>query len=260
MRRSTIAAVVGGICLFVAYTATAADNATITGDSVRMRWEPNTNAEIITTLNKGTRVEVVSRSGVYQTIGGDSAFWYNVTYGKDSGYVFGRFVAIDRAAAPSFEPVMLPGGPSFPFEDWGACPMECCAYREWNATKETVVRTARYETAPAAFTVKAGEWVTGLTGVVIVTSPGRGVVSTSMKLGNRQASPGDLVEYLTYQGEGFYKVWFKGQMLDGVEGYNPITMTVEPAWVWWAEIKNKKGQVGWTNEVRNFDHIYSCGD
>jgi hypothetical protein len=49
-------------------------------------------------------------------------------------------------------------------------------------------------------------------------------------------------------------------MLDGVEGYNPIVMKVEPVWVWWAEIKNKKGQIGWTNETGNFGHIYSCGD
>jgi len=81
-----------------------------------------------------------------------------------------------------------------------------------------------------------------------------------MKLGERQASPGDVVEYLTYQGEGFYKVWFKGQMLDGVEGYGSIVMKAEPVWIWWAEIKNKKGQVGWTNEVRHFGNIYSCGD
>lgn len=248
------------ICLVTAYGAAAADNATITGDGVRMRGETSTNSEVIATLNKGTRVEVISRTSVFDTIGGDSAFWYYVGYGADTGFVFGRFIAIDVAAAPSFEPAILPGSPSFPFEDWGACPMECCAYREWSVEKETVARTDRRETAPAAFTVKPGEWVTGLTGVVIVTSPGRGVVTTSMKLGNRQASPGDLVEYLTYQGEGFYKVWFKGQMLDGVEGYNPIVMTVEPVMVWWAEIKNKKGQVGWTNQTGNFDHIYSCGD
>ena len=260
MRRSIGIFLIGLICLGGALTAAGADNAAITGDGVRMRGETSTDSEIIATLTKGTRVEVINRTSVFETIGGDSAFWYYIGYGNDTGFVFGRFIAVDPAASPSFEPAMLPGGPSFPFEDWGACPMECCAYREWSVEKETVARTDRYETAPPAFTVKPGEWVTGLTGVVIVTSPGRGVVTTSMKLGNRQAAPGDVVEYLTYQGEGFYKVWFKGQMLDGVEGYNPIMMTVEPVMVWWAEIRNKKGQVGWTNEVGNFGNIYSCGD
>jgi hypothetical protein len=260
MRRSMGLTVVLFICLVAAVGAAAADNASITGDGVRMRAEASTDANVVISLNKGTRVEVVNRTQIYQTIGGDSAFWYYVTYGKDSGFIFGRFLAIDPVAAPSFEPLALPGSPAFPFEDWGACPMECCAYREWSVEKETVVRSDRYETAPAAFTVKPGDWVTGTTGVVIVVSPGRGEVTTSMKLGNRQASPGDVVEYLTYQGEGFYKVWFKGQMLDGVEGYNPIVMKVEPVWVWWAEIKNKKGQIGWTNETGNFGHIYSCGD
>jgi hypothetical protein len=260
MKRSIGLLIVLLVCLAAAYAAAAADNATITGDSVRIRYEASTDAEIVATVNKGTRVEVISRTGVFQTIGGDSAFWYYVTYGKDTGFIFGRFIAIDPAAAPSFEPVMLPGGPAFPFEDWGACPMECCAYREWSVQKDTVVRTDRSEKAAAAFTVKAGEWVTGVTGMVIVTSPGRGVVKTSMKLGERQASPGDVVEYLTYQGEGFFKVWFKGQMLDGVEGYEPIVMTVEPVWEWWAEVRNSKGQVGWTNQTENFGHIYSCGD
>ncbi|MBN2225178.1 MAG: SH3 domain-containing protein [Deltaproteobacteria bacterium] len=260
MRRPIATVTIFLICLFSACAATAADNATITGDGVRMRWESSTDADIVTSLNKGTRVEVVRRSGISQTINGDSAYWYYVNYGNESGFVFGRFVAIDPVAAPSFEPVIVPGGPSFPFEDWGACPMECCAYREWSVRKETVIRSDRYETAPAAFTVRPGEWVTGITGVVIVEVPGRAEVTTSMKLGNRQAAPGDVVEFLTYQGEGFYKVWFKGQMLDGIEGYDSIVMKVEPVWVWWAEIRNKKGQVGWTNEVRNFGNIYSCGD
>ena len=111
------------VCLISSRAAAAAaDNATITGDGVRMRWESRTDAEIITTLNKGTRVEVINRSQVYQTIGGDSAFWYYVTYGKDSGFVFGRFIAIDPAAAPSFEPVMLPGGPSLPVRGLGGVP------------------------------------------------------------------------------------------------------------------------------------------
>jgi hypothetical protein len=263
MRRSTAVLLVYlacGVCLFSAPAAEAAENATITGDGVRMRWEANTGAEVITSLAKGTRVEVAHRSGIAETINGDFAYWYYINYGNESGFVFGRFIAIDPAAAPSFEPAYIPGGPTFPFEDWGACPMECCAYREWNVQKETVVRTDRYETAPAAFTVKPGEWVTGITGVVIVTVPGRAEVKTPMKLGSRPAAPGDVLEFLTYQGEGFYKAWFKGQMLDGIEGYDTIVMTVEPTWVWWAEIKNKKGQIGWTNETRNFDHIYSCGD
>ncbi len=260
MKRSISVILTFLFCLLSAYAAVAADNATITGDAVRMRGEARTDAEIITSLNKGTRLEVINRTQISQTIGGDFAYWYFVTYGNESGFVFGRFIAIDPAVAPSFEPVILPGGPSFPFEDWGACPMECCAYREWSVQKKTVVRSDRYDTAPAAFTVKPGEWVTGITGVVITTVPGRGEVTTSMKLGNRQAAPGDVVEFLTYQGEGFYKAWFKGQMLDGVEGYNPIVMKVEPVWVWWAEIRNKKGQVGWTNQTENFDHIYSCGE
>ena len=244
-------------CLLAPLMAGAAGNTTITGDGVRLRAEPNTTSRVIASFSKGARVEVIFRSGTFQTIDGDTYYWYFVNAGNMSGYVYGRFITMDAAVAPSFDPVE-PEGLDLPYEDPGACPFECCVYREWSVKADTPIHADRTDGSPVIFTVRAGEWVTGLTGVVIVTSPGRGVVTTSMKLGNRQASPGDLVEYLTYQGEGFYKAWFKGRFIDGINGFYDVVMTTEPASTWWVEVKDKNGRVGWTKEHKNFGHMDAC--
>jgi hypothetical protein len=68
-------------------------------------------------------------------------------------------------------------GPPLPYEDSGACPFECCTYREWAVQAETTVRSARDDAAPVAFRVRPGQRVTGVTGVVVTTKLGRAVVS-----------------------------------------------------------------------------------
>ncbi len=198
--------------------------------------------------------------GYSRRSGAIPAYWYYITFGDRSGFVFGHFLTIDAGDARRFEPAIDPAGPKLPYEDWGACPFECCTYRDWSVTKDTPIRADRLATSPVVFTAKAGEWVTGTTGVVITTVPGRGEIRSPMPLGNRPAAVGDIVEYLTYQGEGTYRAWFKGQLLDSVEGYEPIVMTVEPVWTWWVKIRNSKGQIGWTDETGNFGHMDGCGE
>jgi hypothetical protein len=84
--------------ILVALSAPAypADNATITGDGVRMRNQPSTSWTITEVLPAGTRVEVVSRTNFTETIDGHTAVWYEVRHGDFGGYVFGRFVELDR--------------------------------------------------------------------------------------------------------------------------------------------------------------------
>ena len=259
MRRLQLSALVFVAWAALVLSASAVDNATITGDGVRLREEPRTGAGVIGTLNKGERVEIVYRTGESQTVDGNFGYWFYVSAGDTIGYVFGHFIAIDPAAAPSFEPLNAPGGPKLPYEDWGACPFECCVYREWRAEKKTVVRADRYDTAPALYTVRAGEWATALTGVVITTLPGRAEVRMATKVGDRLAVPGDVVELFTYQGEGFYMAWFKGQLVDGVNAYDDIVLMAQPSSVWWVKMQNKKGEIGWTDQPENFGHKDACG-
>jgi hypothetical protein len=91
--------------------AFAAENATITGDEVRMRTLPTAKGSVfvVKSLNRETRVEVLGKTDFTDTIDEYTAPWYRVKHGKDDGYVFGRYVApdagvtinvMDRAAEP----------------------------------------------------------------------------------------------------------------------------------------------------------------
>lgn len=62
--------------------------------------------------------------------------------------------------------------PPIPFEDHGACPFDCCVYREWFARGDIKALKDRKEGSPVVFGIKEGERVTALTGVVITTKPG----------------------------------------------------------------------------------------
>jgi hypothetical protein len=65
-----------------------------------------------------------------------------------------------------------PAGPPMPYEDVGACPGECCTYREWTSTARVSVYAERSPSAPVAFVLAPRESVRALTGVVITTRPG----------------------------------------------------------------------------------------
>lgn len=60
-----------------------------------------------------------------------------------------------------------------PYLDAGACPFECCTYRQWIANKDTVLSKNMSDNSPVAFRIKKGGKVTGLTGVVITTKAGQ---------------------------------------------------------------------------------------
>ena len=75
--------------------ALAADNATITGDRVRLRDIPSIWGEAEYHFDKGTRVEVIARTDFTDTIEGRTAPWYKL---GQSNWVFGGFVALDPGA------------------------------------------------------------------------------------------------------------------------------------------------------------------
>ncbi len=64
-----------------------------------------------------------------------------------------------------------------PFRDVGACPFECCTYREWRATKDTVLLKNMSGGSTAVFKVRKGEKVEGVTGIVITTKAGIGIAA-----------------------------------------------------------------------------------
>ena len=165
------------------------------------------------------------------------------------------------------------------YEDRGACPFECCTYREWSVEADTVLYKSRARNAPAVFRVKKGERVRGLTGVVVTLAPGRAVVRKATTLGydwgkKVRVKAGDVLYLLHYEGEGVYKFWFRGktyehEMPDAPGGHykdtpgGPMSEFIrklsEPRAVWWVKVKNKRGRVGWTKQDDHFGDMDACG-
>ena len=155
-----------------------------------------------------------------------------------------------------------PAQPKMPYRDAGACPFECCTYRDWTANKATVLRTQMNEGSSIAFRVKKGEKVRGVTGVVITARAGvvRALKNTAVGDNNTRVKTGELLYLLTYTGEGFYDTWFKGKVFSySFYDNKSLKLVSEPTSVWWVKIRNSKGKVGWTKLPDNFDNKDSCG-
>lgn len=169
-----------------------------------------------------------------------------------------------------------------PFVDEGACPFEGCEYRDWRATKTIPVYETWDRRSPVrqVFTIHVGETVTAMTGVVITTMPGRARIRQSM-VGvadskyfpyERQVSiplsPGDTVYLLTNQGYGFQTAWLNNVIFtldrsrfSGLFPNAPCQqddsctgdIIEHPVSVWWAKVRNARGQIGWTSQTGDFD-------
>src|ERR1043165_8911274 len=173
----------------------------------------------------------------------------------------------------------------FYYEDHSACPFECCAYRRWSVTADTIIYKDRVEGARAAFRVKKGEHVIGLTGVVVTLKPGKAIVKKATQLGlngrQAQVKAGDVLYLLHYEGEGIYKFWFGGRIYEAEMPSAPdlvnqspadsvnqspaekqlrnIQLISEPQTVWWVKVRNKRGQTGWSKQDDHFGDMDACG-
>jgi hypothetical protein len=151
--------------------------------------------------------------------------------------------------------------PPIPFVDKGACPFECCTYRQWTVDKATTVRTAMRDGSSIAFRLKRGERVRGITGVVVTSQPGEVRVLKPTKIGRFTARPGDTLYLLTYIGEGFHKIWYKGKITEEETFDQAIFRSIrEPKAVWWVKVRNARGQIGWSHEPDNFGNKDQCGN
>ena len=187
-------------------------------------------------------------------------------------------LAAGLAAAGVAEAADGPGRPSLPkvpYEDHGACPFECCTYRTWTVNAETPVRTDRRDSAPVAFRVRAGEQVDGLTGVVVTTKLGRATIREPIVVDSDKLElrPGETVYVINYIGEGVWKIWVRGRLyhleIAGKEetcgapapepGPCAAQIVEEPRTVWWAKVRNRTGQEGWTRQLDHFDNVDACG-
>jgi ankyrin repeat protein len=165
-----------------------------------------------------------------------------------------------RGLKAEVQPPQQAGTAAKAFEDPGACPFECCTYRNWQAEKDVVVRGDRRADAPEAFRVQKGEWVTALTGVVITTRPGVANVTRPVSLAGAQAKIGDTVELLTYAGEGAFTLRYRGKVIKpNLDHMNSLRVLSGPESVWWVKIRNVQGKTGWSNDPQAFGNKDACG-
>ena len=167
--------------------------------------------------------------------------------------------------------------PPIPFEDPGACPFEGCVYdNSWVANRAVNIRAERRADAPIAFRLKRGEKITALTGVVVTTRPGRVLLHGSKTIHKNRVPivipPGETIYLLTYQGEGFTKIWYRDEIYTDVDVASfddeycqrfrdRCNGKIVERWsaIWWIQIRNAAGNVGWTNEGAAFDGTDALG-
>ena len=101
--------------------------------------------------------------------------------------------------------------------------------------------------------IKKGEKVLALTGEVH-SVPLRVVAHNDYP--DAGVKVGDTIHILHYIGEGYWKVWHDGKL---VEVENFPGKDSKPKTTWWVKLKTSSGAVGWTVQHRNFDNQDACG-
>jgi hypothetical protein len=142
--------------------------------------------------------------------------------------------------------------PPNPHIDKGACPFECCTYREWVANQKMALLDSPNGKKVVARVAK-GDKVQALTGEVH-SVPLRVVAQVDHPESN--VKRGDVIYILHYMGEGSWKAWHNGQLLD-VENFSDKGPF--PKYTWWVKVKTSSGLVGWTISHRNFSNQDACG-
>ena len=159
------------------------------------------------------------------------------------------FLAVN-AGTPQNQPTTESAPPS-PFIDKGACPFECCTYREWTANQE-ISLLDQPNGKKVVTQLHKGEKVQGVTGEVhsipLRTTAKHDDPQTGLKAG-------DVIYVLHPVGEGFWKVWHGGKLLDT----DDVPDKGLPRYTWWVQIKTASGVVGWAISRHNFDNQDACG-
>ena len=180
------------------------------------------------------------------------------------------FPLATAAAAPQDQPPM-------PFHDWGACPFECCTYREWTAVSPVTAFKSRDERGAIAFQVRRNERVVAISGVVVTHKTGVLEARNPTKVGYLPGSkdpvlslkPGDRVYALHYVGEGNEVFWYQGKTyvdeipipaeMSGESSFGDFKVLSRPRYVWWAKLRNRAGNTGWTRRTNLFGNKDACG-
>jgi hypothetical protein len=162
--------------------------------------------------------------------------------------------------------------PELPFQQWGACPTECCRYGPWRANSSVTARTAP-GARNVAFSIARGERVDALTGVVITREAGVVVLerpyTVESKSGGNVTLPANARVYVLHNGgEGVDSVWYRGATyraelyataVSAATAAYPRRVLSVPRYEWWVKVRNGRGKVGWVRDPLDFLGQGECG-
>ena len=143
--------------------------------------------------------------------------------------------------------------PIVPYIQENICPSECCKYGQWIARSNLKLNKNEEDSSEIVFTVKSGEKITAIRGNVHIVKLGMLVIKKPVKFKNKHietVSKGEKIYVLSYGGEGYYDLWYKGKVLDidlddSDQIWENSELVQEPHMVWWVLVKNSKGKKGW---------------
>jgi hypothetical protein len=149
------------------------------------------------------------------------------------------------------------------FIDRGACPFECCTYREWFAARD-ITLWDRPNGKRVVAQLHKDEPVDGLTGEVH-SIPLRAKANADFP--EVELKAGDVFYVIHYSGEGVWKIWHHGQVVE-LEVTDESVRTAAPppeSWpqsvkrTWWVRVRTRQGLEGWAVSHGNFRHQDACG-
>lgn len=160
------------------------------------------------------------------------------------------------------------GAPKLPFVDPGACPFECCQYGEWTASVSQRAYKSSTKESGLAFTIRPGEKLDALTGVVITRKAGIVIVRKETKFYDVTLPAGAKLFVLHSEGEGSYLFWYKGATHSGELNVESVhegdaqslwDVLSLPQTEWWVKVKKQRGAPGWIMSPRGFRGMDACG-
>ena len=154
----------------------------------------------------------------------------------------------------------------------GACPFECCVYRDWTPTGDVPLRARPSHSEPTRTVIAPDQTFTADSGFVQVIGVLLAAVTDSVTAeppGDALFLPGDTLVVLDYVGEGFWNVW-DGERLRQISGF--WGAEVSPARgnliggegyarEWWVHATTRAGEQGWFNadSVARLRGVDACG-
>jgi len=173
---------------------------------------------------------------------------------------------IDTALRSSISKAM---GIPLPLVEYNVCPYEGCQYGRWITRSPLKVFAREDDSSEIVVNLAPGDSFTALSGNIHMEMPGMVIVTRD----TGQFKRGDTVFTLSYTGEGWYDVWYKGQSpwiemfwTTDFEGRTNKFDIDDTLWndvagilvhralmIWWVRVRLPSGQEGWLRLVNTTD-------